>query len=457
MLRIGCFRLLLHNHFRRTLCLIQIMFKRLLRNITHRETAAFRLHLGYSVIDGMMRGALIMNEFVFIKSLKGTSYQLGMLFQFTVIVLIFSVFFNELLRRSKNKKGLLRMAAILTHLPLVFLLLFPKDQIDLPAESLYHFAFLIIFLIYHLSRPLVFPTINLLLKNNYRLHVFGSLYSVATSVNKGMMLLTTFSYGLLLDYDPYAFVYVFPTLGILGVFSIFLLSNISYIEEKTVHLSRSFMDSIKGSLKNLIRILRFNAPYRDYEIGFMFYGFAFMSTKAVITLFYKEALDLNYSSVAFYQNGFNILAIVLLPVFGKLLGRTDPRRFVMLTYASLALYIFFIGFTEYFPYYTDVWEIQLYYFLLLAILFKGVFVSTMSLSWSIGSSYFCSSEEAGDYQSVHLTLTGIRAIFAPLIGVMFYELINFSGTFAIAIFSLVGAMMLMHWSYRHRRLRKITP
>ncbi len=431
------------------------MLKRLTGNIGERESAAFRLHLGYSVIDGMMRGALIMNEFVFIKSLQGTSYQLGVLFQFTVIVLIFSIFFNELLRRSRNKKRLLRKAAFLTHLPLLLLILFPKDHMSLPEQSLYHYAFLIIFLIYHLSRPLVFPTINLLLKNNYRLEIFGSLYSIATSVNKAMMLLTTFFYGLLLDHDPYAFAYVFPTLGLLGIFSIFLLSRISYVEEKTGTLSRSFMDSVKGSLKNLVRILRFNASYRDYEIGFMFYGFAFMSTKAVITLFYKEELDLNYSSVAFYQNGFNILAIVLLPVFGKLLGKTDPRRFVILTYTSLALYIFFIGFTEYFPYYTDIWEIQLYYFLLLAIIFKGIFVSTMSLSWSIGSSYFCSREEAGDYQSVHLTLTGIRAIFAPLVGVMFYELLNFSGTFAIAIFSLVGAITLMSWSYKNRSLNKI--
>jgi len=432
------------------------MINKLVGNIKASETGTFRLHLGYSVIDGMMRGALIMNEFVFIKSLKGTSYQLGVLFQFTVIVLIFSVFFNEMLRRSADKKRLLRRAAVITHAPLLLLIIFPADPVNLPAQSLYHYLFLIIFLVYHLARPLVFPTINLLLKNNYRLEVFGSLFGVATSVNKVMMLLTTFFYGLLLDYDHYAFVYVFPVLGILGAFSIYLLSRIPYEEKQPPRLKQSFLDSVKSSLRNLLNILRFNAPYRDYEIGFMFYGFAFMSTKAVITLFYKEQLDLNYSSVAFYQNGFNVLAIILLPVFGKVLGRTDPRKFVMLTYSSLALYLFFIGFTQYFPYHTVFWEIELYYFLLLAIVFKGIFVATMPLAWSIGSSYFCSSQEAGDYQSVHLTLTGVRAIFAPLIGVMFYELIHFSGTFAIAIFALIGAITLMLWSYKHRKIEQIT-
>jgi hypothetical protein len=426
------------------------MIKLIDKDLEQRERKAFRLHLGYSAIDGMMRGALIMNEFVFIKSLKGSSYQLGMLFQFTVIVLIFSVIFNELLRRSSNKKRFLRIVAMVTHFPLMLLLLFPRDGAGMAGAEFIHLAFLFIFLFYFLSRPLVFPTINLLLKHNYRHHKFGSLYGIATSLNKTMMLITTFVYGVYLDFDHYAFVYVFPVLAILGVFSIFLLSKIEYQKDGQKIFKRSFFDSVKQSFQNLYQILKKNKPYRDYEIGFMLYGFAFMSTKAVITLFYKEALDLNYSSVAFYENGFNILAIALLPVFGKLLGKTDPRRFVMFTYTALALFILFTGLTEFFPYHTELWEVQIYYTLLLAVIFKGIFAATMALSWSIGSSYFCAREEAGNYQSVHLTLTGMRGVFAPLIGIYFYEIFKFAGTFGIAILFLLGAVGLMFWSYRNK-------
>jgi len=426
------------------------MIKLFGKDLNFKEQKAFKLHLGYSAIDGMMRGALIMNEFVFVKSLNGSSYQLGMLFQFTVIVLIFSVIFNELLRRSRNKKRFLQIVAVMTHLPLLLLLLFPRNEAGITEAEYFHFLFLFIFLFYFLSRPLVFPTINLLLKHNYRLDKFGSLYSIATSVNKTMMLVTTFLYGIYLDFDHYAFVYVFPVLAILGVFSIFLLTKIEYKEDGEKTFKHSFLHSVKSSFRNLLEILKTNKPYRDYEIGFMFYGFAFMSTKAVITLFYKEELDLNYSSVAFYENGFNILAVVLLPVFGKLMGKTDPRKFVMFTYTSLALFILFTGLTEILPYYFELWELQIYYTLLLAVIFKGIFAATMALSWSIGSSYFCRSEEAGNYQSVHLTLTGIRGIFAPLIGIYFYEIFRFSGTFSIAIVFLLAAVGIMYWSYRNK-------
>ena len=77
----------------------------------------------------------------------------------------------------------------------------------------------------------------------------------------------------------------------------------------------------------------------------------------------------------------------------------------------------------------------------------------MVLLWNIGSAYFCSPEEADDYQSVHLLLTGIRALFAPLIGVFFYAKLGFTGNFAIAI-GLISVAMFFSWhSKRKDRIR----
>ncbi|MDA3779910.1 MAG: MFS transporter, partial [Bacteroidales bacterium] len=301
---------------------------RIYKSLSTNEKKTFQLHSIYSAIDGLIRGILILNEYIFIKSLNGTSYQLGMLFQFSVLVLIFSIFFNEIIRRTINKKRMLRRVAFLTHLPLLLLFLFPKEASAISVESGYHYIFLFIFLFYFLSRPLIFPTINLFLKHNYEEQNFGKLYSISTSLSKVTMLIATFSFGLLLDAYPFSFTFVYPIVGLFGVISIFLLSKIEY-NTGIIEIKKSIGVSIKDSIFNLIRILKKNKPYRHFEIGFMLYGFAFMSTKAVITIFYNEALHLNYSSVAFYQNAFNIMAIFLLPVFGKLLGKIDPRKFVV--------------------------------------------------------------------------------------------------------------------------------
>jgi len=205
---------------------------------------------------------------------------------------------------------------------------------------------------------------------------------------------------------------------------------------------------MKNSVLTMTGILKNNKPYTHFEIGFMFYGFSFMITVTVITIFFERQLHLNYSSVAFYKNAYNFLAIVLLPYTGKLLGKIDPRKFAVITFASLALYILFVMLTEAFPAHVIIAGIDIYFTLILAYLFYGVFAATMALLWFIGSAYFCKPEDAGDYQSVHLSLTGVRALFAPLLGVLFYEIAGFRNTFLLAIVSLLAGIAIMFWSYR---------
>ena len=407
--------------------------------------------MAYSILEGIVVGVLALNEFVFIKSLKGSEMQLGLLFQFSMLVFLGLILFNEFIRRSKNKAAMLRNTALLTRLPLILLVFFPRSAEAMDSAGIYHLIFLLIFLVYYLASPIIYPTINQFLKNTYRHENFGKLYSKATSMNKVVMLVVTFAYGFWLDQDAYAFVYVYPIIAIIGIASVHLLSKIPY-QEQDVVVKKAFWQAIKESMKNMRDLLFTNKPYLHFEAGFMLYGFAFMTTIAVITIYYNEVLHLNYSSVAFYKNAYNILAILLLPFFGKLLNKIDPRKFAALTFGSMLLYITALALTEYVPQYFDIFHIRIYYMMLVYVLFHGVFAATMSLLWFIGSAYFGKNEDAGDLQSVHLSLTGVRAIFAPILGIFLYQQYGFSTTFGIAIFSLFLAIILMIWSYKKHKV-----
>jgi ABC-type polysaccharide/polyol phosphate export permease len=83
---------------------------------------------------------------------------------------------------------------------------------------------------------------------------------------------------------------------------------------------------------------------------------------------------------------------------------------------------------------------------MVAVFFNGLFMGSMPILWGIGSSYFCRPEEAADYQSVHLFLTGVRALFAPIIGIALYEWSGFSVTYAAGIVLLLFAVLLMVYS-----------
>lgn len=416
------------------------------------EQRTYKLHLAYSILEGIVLGVLALNEFVFLKGLKGSSMQLGVLFQFSMLVFIGLIFINELIRRTKNKAKMLRKTAILTRLPLMLLIFFPRSEAALDGQSYFHLIFLAIFLVYYLASPIIYPTINQFLKNTYRHENFGKLFSQATSLNKIVMLVVTFVYGFWLDYNPYAFTYVYPIIALIAISSVHLLSKIPYAD-KDIIIKKPFFDAVNDSIKSMKNLVLTNKPYLHFEIGFMLYGFAFMSTVAVLTIYFDDVLHLNYSSIAFYKNGYNIIAILLLPFFGKLIGKIDPRRFAAITFASMMLYLAALAITQYFPSYIDLLNIRLYYWMMVYILFHGVFAATMSLLWFIGSAYFGKDEDAGNLQSVHLSLTGIRAAFAPIIGILFYQWFGFSITFSIAIFSLFLAIILMIWSYRKVKVK----
>jgi len=416
------------------------------------EGKIFGLHILYSIIEGVLFGVMVLNEFVFVKSLKGTEMQLAILFQASVIVFVFTIVIHELLKRYK-KKTILRMTALITRLPLLLMIFFPRELLSADDMIFYHYFFLVIFLFYFLAMPIVYPIINSILKNNYTNSHFGALYSYAAMTNKIVMMLTTFVFGWILDIDPFSFVYVYPAIGILGIISLFLLSfavKVDYLQTGKKILS--ITESLRKSFRDMKTIIKSNKPYRDFELGFMLYGFSFMLTIAVITLFLVEKLNLNYTSIAFYKNSYNLIAILLLPFFGKLIDRIDPRKFAAFTFLTLLMHLFFMGLTEYYPYYFDIGAYRFYYLVVISFAWNGLFAATMSLLWNIGSAYFCKDGDAGTYQSVHLSMVGIRAMIAPLFGIWLYQYIGFSGVFALGVLLLTLSIIVMFWSLKRDKL-----
>lgn len=420
---------------------IQCMLK-----LSQQERRTFFLHASYATIDGSVLGILALNEFVFLKSIHGSNYQMSLLFQFSMAVFILLFFFHAWLKKVHNRKKLLRIAAVITRLPLIAIVFFPRFAEPYDASNLFQWLFLIAFLVYFMGALVINPTINLMLKTNYEHKHFGKLYSYATSLNKIVMMVVTFGYGWLLDLDYYAFTYALPAAGFMSIAGLWLLSMISFKQEKVLQ-SASVWQSVRHSAHDMWHILRTNKPYLHFEWGFMFYGFSFMVSVTVIAIYFYEGLDLNYSSVAFYRNAYNVLAIILLPFFGSLMGNIDPRKFSVITYSSIMLYIAFLLLTVWFPSSVTIGNVKLYYLLIFYIIAHGVFAATMVLLWNIGSAYFCAPSEAGSYQSVHLFLTGFRALFAPTLGVLFYESFGVVITFLIAMASLAIAITINLWSY----------
>ncbi|PKP20446.1 MAG: hypothetical protein CVU05_09120 [Bacteroidetes bacterium HGW-Bacteroidetes-21] len=417
-----------------------------------REKIAFRLHLIYSILEGFLLGVFALNEFIFIKSMNRSSFELGLLFQFSLLVFLFLFFINEFIKRIKDKPKLIFITGLVTRAPLFLFFFFPGDSEIYRGDGLYHVWFLAIFFVYYMGNPIIFPHINYFLRNSYRNENFGFLYSYSTSVNKLVMLVVTFGYGIWLDYDPFAFRFVLPMTSVTGIVSAWFLSKIPYraVPGKKP-ITMGLYRSIRTSAVNMVKVLRNNRPFLMFQIAFMFYGYAFMASTPVVTIFYKDVLDLNYMSVAFYRNAYNIVAIVLLPFAGRFLDRVGAGRFGIVTFLSLAFYFVFVTLTQYFPAHFEAWGISFFWSMLIATTFHGAFAATMALLWNIGSAYFCSKEDSGEYQNVHLFLTGFRAIYSTVIGIYVFELIGYTANFLVSIGSLGVGVVILYLSFKRKK------
>jgi len=418
-----------------------------LQALPQNEKFVFRKHLIYSLLDGLILGVLALNEFVLIKSLHGTNFQIGLLVQFTTLAFLVSIIINEILKRVLDKKKFIQLAAIITRAPFLIIAFFPQSHNIVEANPVFQHIFLAIFFVYFLNDSLLLPVITMILKSNYSQDNFGYLYSFATSANKVVMLLVTFFYGILLDNNNFAFVYMYPLVGLSGIISVYLLTQIP-IKSDSTPIKQSLAVALKGALSEMAFILKTNKPYRDFQISFMLYGFAFLITQAIITIFFEKELKLNYSSVAFYKNAYYIIAIILMPYFGKQINKMDPRKFGAITFLLMMFYLIFVALTEFFPYSFEFWGIKFYYTLIIAFIFNGFFAATMSLLWYIGSAYFAEHNNVATYQSIHISLTGVRGMIIPLLGIALLDYIHYSGVFLSGIVLLFIAVLVMIWSMK---------
>ncbi len=421
--------------------MIQSAFK-----LSQTETKVFKIHLLFSAIQGIITGVFALNELIFIKDLGATDFQLSLLLQFASLVMLLSLVIYEFLRRVQDKQKMLVWGALITHLPLLVLLFFPTQTESYTRNPIYHFLFLSIFLFYYLNQIIILPLINQLLKENYTHNNFGRLYSHASLVNKILIMIATMVFGLLLDQDGFSFVAVYPLMAILGIVSVMLLASIPF--QRELVLKNSFWQSLKNSFIFAQTALKSNRAFLHFELGFMFYGFAWMISTVLIPVYFNEVFAMNHATYGFFKNGYNIIAIALLPFFGKLIGKIDVRKFAIITFIALLFYTVILAFSKYYTQFYALGSIKIYYSLVLAYTIYGVFAATMALLWFIGSAYFCQQNETARYQSIHLSFTGFRAIFSFQLGIVLYLAYGMTIAFIIAAFSLLISVLIMYYSYR---------
>lgn len=193
---------------------------------------------------------------------------------------------------------------------------------------------------------------------------------------------------------------------------------------------------------SLRRVLLADGRFRRYMTCMFVFGSGNLMVTAPLVIMLKDRFELNpFSSILIASSIRTLLMPVSIPIWSRLLDRVHIIRFrsVHSWVFTTATLLYLLG--------AVTGRVEL---LWLGAIVTGLAFGGGVLAWNLGHHDFVPPQRAGQYMGVHVTLTGIRGLLAPVIGVSLYEILEWRGpglgawTFAACLgLNLIGSIWFM--------------
>lgn len=410
------------------------------------EKKTFHLHLISQAFNGLSFGILMLQDVILKKSLLASDFQITLLIFLTSSAFLFSIYGIEIINRSNNQARTIIVMGIFSRL---FLLIIPL------FETPNFFIFCIAAMSY--TDSLIKPSWNTVFKHNYTNEKRSVLYSYASSLYTIIVLIITTALGYLLDWDYKLYKIFYPIAGIFDILAYINLAKMIKMGQTIDEIKNKFTGKFSLKLfkdililpvRNLLRIFKENKSFLRFETYFFLYGVAFMIASPAVPIFLVQTLNLDYAPISIAKGlVFYTATILFTPLMGRVHGVGNPTKFCGYLFLSLIFYpllllsIKYLGVVNHFIS-TDV----LLYF---TFFFFGISMSGVTLSWNLSSIYYAPAMQVANYQAVHITLTGVRGLFAPFIGYLILKYISIEATFIVSsFFFLLAGVMMMKENYK---------
>ncbi|TYB31543.1 MAG: multidrug efflux MFS transporter [Candidatus Mcinerneyibacterium aminivorans] len=193
-----------------------------------------------------------------------------------------------------------------------------------------------------------------------------------------------------------------------------------------------------------VEILKRNREFARFEISFMIYGMGFIMMMMAVPIFLVDVMKFNYTTSFFAKAILAQIGIFLLsPFMGSLHDKKHPSNFAVISFGLLSLYPGILLISQL----IEPYKIQM------LVVFAGFFIFGIARAadmvvWNMGSVYFAQNEDSSMYQSIHVTLMGIRGVAAPLLGVVIKKLMDTNGIFIFSAFFFIIASIYSYFSYK---------
>jgi len=305
--------------------------------------------------------------------------------------------------------------------------------------------FLLVLGVFYIFNSIMNPLYSNLMQLNLSKENRGFLYGISTSVSVAFTLIVSLLVGKLMDIDQNYFKILFVLSGIAGFLCCYMYSKLKIrkvVQESHERKNRGFLEPIF----TMIEILVLNREFRKYEIYFFLYGIGYLVILPALPIYFVDYLKLDYSQISFIKGFIGQSGYVLfLPLMGLFLDRVNILVYSSATFFLLSFYPLLLLFSG--------GASSPLIFVYAAFFIYSVSMAAVAVIWDLASITFSGEKNSRDYQSVHVVLTGIRGIIAPMMGLFIMQVFSIQAVFAVSfVFFLLSSIMMFSFYFEKRRL-----
>jgi hypothetical protein len=372
-----------------------------------------------SAFDGVSQGILLLQESIARKALEASNFQITMIGVITSGTMLLS-FFVSYFFAGRNKKWLVAAGYLGGRAVFALSFLITKASV-----------FLVFVLLFQGLFAIQVPVMNAFLQRRLGARV-GQGFGIVRTVLILFTMLTSLVVGRILDAGPARYVALLSLIALSGLCTYAIFFGIEAGSEYQP-APRPRLSGLFGSLARIAR----DRAFMDFELVFMVYGFAFMIILPAVPVFLLRDLKLGYAEMALAQGVFAQLAILILtPFAGRIFDRVSLWAIGAFSFGVLLLYpaCFLASYLS--------GSKALAY---LGYSFSSLGLAGIGVLWNLGSASFARGEgEAFFYQGFHVSLTGIRGILGPFLGLLILTVAGVQYNFALAtlLFAVASLMSL---------------
>jgi len=255
----------------------------------------------------------------------------------------------------------------------------------------------------------------------YRARVTGKLAVVQSLVVAGSGL----TLGLWMESSVDSFRYVLLAAAALGIVGVVAYSKVRVRHERLLLKNeRAGLAHERPSINpiSILRTLRDDRSFKWFMVWMFTLGSGNLMLTAPLVITLREQFHLGYlGGIVIIQSIPYIVMPLAIPFWARLLDRVHVVRF-------RALHSwFFVAAQACVLIATLLHALPLMF---VATVLLGIAFAGGALAWNLGHLDFAPAHKASQYMSVHVTLTGVRGLLAPLIAVSAYEWLDEAGASA---------------------------